>query len=192
MGKNESGVIQVVIVLLLIVVLGVAAGAVAMYNKNSHRAVVTSASPTVSAAVTAAPTPSGSPSNELRITGMGFKLTLPSGLAGLQYSEPATSSGTVGGTTYTVTTIKLASGALVQADGSHCGPSDGPLGLISKYSFDPTGKFNDQGYIKKVGNFYLMYSGGAQGYCSMTASVQETQTSQTQLMRQAFDTATSL
>ncbi|HSX02156.1 MAG TPA: hypothetical protein VLI05_02455 [Candidatus Saccharimonadia bacterium] len=195
--KDQVGTIPVVE--LFIIVVAIAAVSFAVYASLRARGTFTLApmmSPSASPLGNASPLPAAS---EFDVPELGFKLAPPSGLPDLVYSTDLNRTGSLGdGTSYSVSTVKLSSQSLQQAggSGSSCSSEKMPLGLISRYSFDPTGKIMDVAKVKKVGSFYLAYA-GPQSTCTAAnaanaTEVNDLQSAQVQLMQQAFATAAAL
>jgi hypothetical protein len=184
--SNERGalpVLVIVLVALLVVVVGVA-----VYNGSKARNANTqtangSPSPAGSPATSASPT--ATPANRFNVPELGFTMTLPSGLEGLKYSVIRDKNGTDFSATFSTDSLERADSA------STCKAAQGPLGGISKYSYDPTGKTSGTPDIKKVDSFYLTHS-APQAACSLNDATAKLQTSQAGLLKQAFDSAEPL
>jgi hypothetical protein len=192
--KNQQGVTFVPVVILAAVVLGVIGGAiyVSMHSKNA--ASVSSPTPSLSASSTPTTSPSAAAtklSNEFDVSELGFKMTLPTGLSGLTYSVQMNQTGNYNGQSYTASTARFSTTSLVNADPSHCGTTDSPVGAISYYpSFNPS-VLSDSPKIKKLDAGYLAFT-GPQGECSTNASADSIQSANWPLLSQAFETASPL
>jgi hypothetical protein len=196
--KREDGIAQVLIIVLIAVVIAAVGLAVwqsqkSQKSKTAASQTTSSPTPTVAAKVSATPAPSTTPApaNEIAITELGFKMTLPTGLTGLKYVAQTNLPGSAGHPAYSTSTFSTASLEQLAGAGSQCSATNGSIGSIAKYSEDPTTFASGAANTKKVGNFYLVFI-TPQSPCSNQTAAEQLELSQTSLLRQAFDNATSL
>lgn len=194
-SPNERGIIPV-IVALVVVALVVIAG-LAIYNLSKHQQNVPIAkssstpSATPSSRASTSPTPSPASMIEFKVTELGFEMTLPAGLTGLNYVAQTNISGSFSdGTPYTLATSRFSTTSLQQSD-SQCTAANNAIGTIVRYSEDPMGRVAGVTDVKKLGNYYFGFETPQQP-CSSTPGVGQVETSQINLLRQAFENATAL
>ena len=192
--KREDGIAQILIVGLVAVVMVVIGLAVWQAQKAKANLVSSSPTPTVAAKSSSSPTPTAAPTpaNEIKVTELGFKMTLPTGLTDLKYvaetgiSDPA-GNGTLARASFSTTSLEQ------KDSNSLCQAAKGPIGFISRYEAEPksleSGPVRES--VRKVGNFYLAF-GPSQSACSDNNGVPGLQDSQTKLLEQAFDGASAL
>lgn len=126
--------------------------------------------------------PRPTPTTEFVVAELGFKMQLPSGLTGLKY--------VIDNSIPDYPTAYFTTASLEQADGGNtqCTAAEHPLGAISKTSDNPATSGVHYAMYMAVGSFYLTYTTPQQG-CSSNSSTVSLETSQTALLRQAFNTA---
>jgi hypothetical protein len=192
--RRQHGIAQLLVVGLVALVLAVVGLAVWQSQKAKQSADKTSTHPTASpiatASTTPAPTATSNP-NEIGVTELGYKMTLPAGLMDLKYVAQTNLPGDAAHPApYSTSSFTTAS--LLQLDGpsSQCTAANGAIGTIVRYAEDPKA-FASVAESKKVGNFYLGFV-TPQQTCSSGASTDALETSQLNLLRQAFKTATAL
>jgi hypothetical protein len=181
--KRQEGVVLPLAILLVAVVAVVVGVAVWHSQKAKTNHATSSPTPTSVAQASSTPTATPSPANEIKVTELGFKMTLPAGLTGLKY-VPHTNGNTQQPATYSSASFSTTS--LEESD-ARCTAGDASIGSIVRYSENPT----TFGSVTKVGNFYLVFTTPQQS-CSDKAAAEQLQTSQTSLLRQALATATAL
>ncbi len=195
--RDERGVAPILELVLVALVLALAG--VAVYSATHHKTTATvattaSASPTKTASSSPSPSPTASPSNELDVPQLHFKMSLPAGLSGITYSIDPNTTGTANNTTYTVYTARFTTQYL-QANQCYANASPtGQIGIgaISMYLVDPeTLGIGEIVGGRKVGNVYLSYQ-TPQSECGSNPVVNDNQIEMIKLMGQAFDTATPL
>jgi hypothetical protein len=182
-------ILEMVLVVAVLAVVGLGIYTGAQHKSSPPVSAKTTPIPSKSAPPSPTPTPT-KPANELDVPELGIKMTLPAGLTGVHYSAQVNQQGTAG-KNYLYSTAQFSATTLEQADNSaNCQASAGPLGVIAKYDFDPTGLIGGINKVVKVNNFYLTFT-GAQAPCSLNSSVEKLQSSQMQLMIQAFSTVSA-
>jgi hypothetical protein len=192
--KRQEGMILplvVGLVALVAVVIGVAVWQSQKAKTEGIKATA-SPSPSVVAQASSAPTATATPApaNEIKVTELGFKMTLPAGLTGLKYAAQTNIPGSAEHpATYSTSTFSTTSLEQLAGAASQCSAANGSIGGIARYSEDPS-TFT-HGVPKKVGNFYLEFS-TPPAPCSDAAGAGQLEASQTSLLRQALDSATAL
>src|SRR5262245_38705856 len=107
--QRQNGVAQILMVGLVVVVLVLAGLALWQWQNANKPAASRTPSPVVKATTT--PTTTPSPAGELKVTELGFKLTLPVGLADLKYvaqtglSDPG-GNGTFGRASFSTSSLE--------------------------------------------------------------------------------------
>jgi hypothetical protein len=192
--KRHDGIAQVLVVGLVAIVL-VAIGLAVLRSQQAKTTKVdkTTSSPTPTAVAQGSPSPAATstPANEFNVTELGIKMTLPAGLAGLTYVVQTNQSGSFSdGTPYTLSTSRFTTTSLQQL-GSQCTTANGPIGTIVRYSADPRNRVVGVAEFKQVGSIYLGFETPQQS-CSNSSAAGKLETSQTTLLRQAFDSTSAL
>lgn len=182
--SSERGVVLPALIAVIVVVLIAVAGLAAYNLSKSHHKNVQAVETSPSPSTTPSPTASSTPANEFAVSQLGFEMTLPTGLAGLTYAVqtnyPATGDSTA---SFTTTSLEQA------VSGNSCDAADGPIGRIMRSSENPSSGTNVD--VVKLATFYLSFTTPQQPCASASAGGQ-LETSQIQLLRQAFDTSTAL
>jgi hypothetical protein len=191
--KRQDGIAQLLIVALVAIVLVVIGLAIWQSQHVKTKADQATNSPTPSAAAQASSTPAPTVANEIKVTELGFKMSLPVGLTDLKYVATTNQTGTANGVSYQYSTASFSTTALEQkASGiAACTAAEGPIGRITRYSVDPSTFGTTNSVTKKVGSFYLGFT-MPQSPCSSASADSQLQTSDTSLLRQAFDNAAAL
>lgn len=193
--KRQEGMILplvVGLVALILVVVGLAVWQ-SQQAKKTADSTNTTPSPTSAAQGSRTPAPTATPtqSNVLTVTELGFKMTLPVGLTGLNYVAQTNLSGSFSdGSSYTLSTSRYSTTSLERLD-SQCTAANDAIGTIVRYSEDPQNRVSGVAELRKVGNIYLGLETPQQP-CSSSTAAGQLETSQIQLLRQAFDSATAL
>ncbi len=188
--KDERG--AVLIVELVVLALVLAAAGFATYQYLEHKSATSNAvtpRPHV-AKTTPSPSASPNPANEFDVPELGFKMMLPTGLTELEYSivyqDP--SHAPVG--------ARFSTKQVDQIAPEHCTVADGPIGSIYVSSVDPKTLADPRlsNDARKVGGKWLSYLGPEHGCYpgSSDSPGNKLQTSTSQLMHQAFNTAALL
>ncbi len=190
--KRQDGIAHLLMVGLVAVVLVVIGVAVWQSQQAKSKADQTASTPTPTAVSSATPTSSGTPvpSDEFKVTELGFKMTLPKGLADLKYAGQTNVPSTDGNGTIAKASFSTSSLEAKDSANSLCTPAHAPLGVIVQYDSQPKG-LDSSIPVRKVGNFYLAYS-AAQSACSDDNGIPNLVLSQAALLKQAFEGATSL
>jgi uncharacterized membrane protein len=189
--KRQEGMITPLVIGLVVLVIVVVGVAVWQSQHAKTRANTATNAPTPSASARASSSPSSTATptaNEIKVTELGFKMTIPAGLTGLKYLAHTNLPGNAEHPA-TYSTSSFSTTSLEEAD-SRCTAGDAPIGSIVRYSEDPS-TFATVGSVTKVGSFYLAFTTPQQP-CSDKATAEQLQTSQTTLLRQALATATAL
>jgi len=189
--KSGFTLLELILVVVFILLVGVA-----IYTAVGHKkpTVAINQTPSPSKTPIASASPSSTPApNELDVSQLGFKMTLPDDLTDLIYSLKLNQSGSdVNGTPYTFSYVTFSTQSLTNAD-ANCNAAAGPLGTFEEYDFDPIGKAGNASAAttRQVGSYYLVHETPQQP-CSANQSVDNTQTSLLPLVVQAFNSASPL
>lgn len=192
--KRQEGVVLpllIGLVALVVVVIGLAVWQ-SQHAKTKANQASTSPTPTAVAQASSTPTPTATPApaNEIKVTELGFKMTLPAGLIGLKYAAQTNLPGSAAHpATYSTSTFSTSSLEQLAGAGSQCSAANGSIGTIARYSEDPA-TFTSAS-SKKVGNFYVTFS-TPPAPCSNASDTSQLELSQTLLLRQAFNSASAL
>jgi hypothetical protein len=180
---------QLLVVGLVAAVLVVVVG-LAVWQSQNVKSNTAGSSPTTSPTNQASSTPivTPSPANEFKVAELGFKMTLPTAIADAKYFAKTNLPGSAAHPA-TYSTSSFTTTSLEQQD-SRCSASANSIGSIARYSEDPS-SFATVAAVRKVGSFYLAFITPKQP-CSDKAAAEQLQSSQTTLLRQAFDSATAL
>ena len=192
--KRQAGFAQLLVVALVAVIIAVVGLAIWQSQEAKSKADQATNTPAASTPVEEpSHTPAPSVANEVTVTELGFKMTLPDGLTSVKYVAKANQTGTanVSQYEYSVTSFSTASLEQTTAGTAACMAAQGPIGRITRYSVDPSTMGTTLSVKKKVGNFYLGFA-FPQSPCSSDSEAARSQTSQISLFRQAFDTATAV
>ena len=188
--KRQDGVAQLLVVALVVVVIVVIGLAVWQSQQVKTKADQAANTPTSTATVQASSTPAPSTAAEVKVTELGFKMTLPAGLTDLKYVAETNLTDPAGNGKYARASFSTSSLEQKDPASSLCLAAQAPLGVIVRYETEPKGL--DSGIpVRKIGNFYLTYS-GVQSACSDNDGVPNFVLSQAALLEQAFNTATAL
>jgi len=193
--KRQEGMaapLLIALVVLVAVVVGVAVWQ-SQHTKTKQYQTTVSSTPTAVAQTSSSPAPTATPApaNEIKVTELGFQMTLPTGLVGLKYVVQTNLPGSYSdGTPYTLSTSRFSTASLQQLD-PQCTPANDAIGTIVRYSSDPQNRVTGVAEFKKVGNFYLGFETPQQP-CSSSSAAGQLETSQINLLRQAFESSTAL
>jgi hypothetical protein len=181
--EDDTGnalVFEIVLAAVVLLAVGTAAYVAMSHKKSIADVSSASPSPSWSAASTPTPAPSTKPANEFDVVQLGFKMTLPSGLAGLTYSVEPPNNTNPG---YTVDTVEFSTSSL-QAQGCKAGVSGG----ITKWTKDPrTVGVAGLGQVEQVGSFYLGWDRQGNTSCTGGEALQSST-----LLQKAFSSATAV
>ena len=185
--KRQQGSVLPLVIGLVVVLAVVVGVAVTQAQKAKTKQSTSSPSPTATATPVArtstSPTATPAPSNEFKVTELGFKMTPPAGLtvADLKYVARGNSD-----SSFSTTSLEQTAGA-----GSQCSTANASIGSIVRSTTDPKTTSTGIAASKKVGNFYLGFI-TPQSPCSNNSTAEQLQMSQALLLRRAFDSATAL
>jgi Tfp pilus assembly protein PilV len=180
--KNQNGfsVIEATLAVLLLAAIGVAGyfAYQAQHNNSNNQPLATTKTTITSKATTTT-----KPANEFDITPWEVKMTLPAGLSGLSYTLDTP------GTTATFISAQL------KGQPSSCtgqSTTTGELGTITSSTAAPTSDFPGvpipADLERKVGSTYYRLTLPNGSSCQSSSSLTTTETNQTQLLQQAFQT----
>ena len=188
--KRQEGMTAPLVVGLLAVVAIVVGIAVWQSQRvKPHASASPTPTPTRAAQASPTPTTTPAPANEFKVAELGFKMTLPAGIADLKYVAQSNLTGSGSAGTYKYSKSSFSTSILEQRDSSAlCLAAHAPLGTITRYETQPQGL--DSGIrVRQVGTFYLAFS-GTQSACSDGNGIPDLTLSQSALLEQAFNGAT--
>jgi len=181
--RNQSGISQLTILIIVVAVLFVVTGAFIVYMLLTNRNTSTTGTSGQDVYGTAVG-PSGV--GTIEVKQLGFKITVPKELNDAEYSielpdEPVFANFS------SRSLVKAAEGKPFTLEDVDCSATYGPLGSIERVKEDPR---DDEGYlgteVKKSGDYYFVLTQLDGETCSGDPKAQELQEQQRAILRKAF------
>ncbi len=125
--------------------------------------------------------------NIFTIPEYGIQLTLPAGLTSddIQYYAQIDRPGTTTDS-HLWSTVSFTTKSLLQLDNG-CTAEEGSIGMIVRYSEDPTAIKAEVRESRPLGNHYFAFA-APQGSCTTNPNAQKLESSQIKLLQQTFET----